>query len=53
MAPMNNTYAFATTADAASKLNIKTLSDLGKLNPSDLTFCIESEFSTRDDGFQA
>ena len=51
MAPMNDTYAFATTAAAASKFNIKTLSDLAKLKPSDLTFCIESEFSTRDDGF--
>ena len=51
MAPMNDTYAFATTADVASKLKVSTLSDLAKLNPSDLTFCIESEFSTRDDGF--
>ncbi|NMM34090.1 MAG: glycine betaine ABC transporter substrate-binding protein [Phycicoccus sp.] len=51
MAPMNDTYAFATTADVASKLTVSSLSDLAKINPSDLTFCIESEFSTRDDGF--
>lgn len=51
MAAMNDTYAFATPADTASKLGVSKLSDLAKLQPSDLTFCIESEFSTRDDGF--
>jgi osmoprotectant transport system substrate-binding protein len=54
MAPMNDTYAFAYRASAASDLNVKTLSDLAALShsdPSKATFCIESEFSTRDDGF--
>jgi len=51
MAPMNDTYAFATRPDIASKLNVTKLSDLSKLPVGDLTFCIESEFSTRDDGF--
>ena len=50
-APMNDTYAFATRAGQAAKLGVHTLSDLAKLSPSDATFCIESEFSTRDDGF--
>lgn len=51
MAPMNDTYAFATKADTATKLGVTKLSDLSKLPESDMTFCIESEFSTRDDGF--
>lgn len=53
-APMNDTYAFATRAGEADKLNVHTLSDLAtlaKANPSAATFCIESEFSTRNDGF--
>ena len=54
MAPMNDTYAFAVKPDVATKLNVKTLSDVAKVaanDPSQATFCIESEFSTRDDGF--
>jgi osmoprotectant transport system substrate-binding protein len=51
MAPMNDTYAFATKADVATKLNVSKLSDLSKVATADQTFCIESEFSTRDDGF--
>jgi osmoprotectant transport system substrate-binding protein len=54
MAPMNDTYAFATRADTAAKLGVNTLSDLANLartKPKEATFCIESEFSTRDDGF--
>jgi len=53
-APMNDTYAFATRAGQADKLNVHSLSDLATLaksNPAEATFCIESEFSTRDDGF--
>ncbi|MFI1561595.1 glycine betaine ABC transporter substrate-binding protein [Streptomyces sp. NPDC020490] len=53
-APLNNTYAFAVRKDKAEKLGVKTLSDLAELSrskPNEATFCIESEFSTRDDGF--
>lgn len=53
-APLNNTYAFAVKKDTADKLNVHSLSDLATLaksDPKDATFCIESEFSTRDDGF--
>lgn len=50
-APMNDTYALATRAGEADKLGVHSLSDLAKLPPSDATYCIESEFSTRDDGF--
>lgn len=50
-APLNNTYAFAVLSSKAKKLGVKTLSDVAKLPKADQTFCIESEFSTRDDGW--
>ncbi|SFN62093.1 glycine betaine ABC transporter substrate-binding protein [Mycetocola miduiensis] len=50
-APFNNTYAFATRADTAKELGITTLSDVAGLPGEKQTFCIESEFSTRDDGW--
>jgi osmoprotectant transport system substrate-binding protein len=50
-APLNNTYAFAIRSSEAKKLGVKTLSDVAKLPKKDQTFCIESEFSTRDDGW--
>ena len=50
-APLNNTYAFAIRADKAEELGVKTLSDVAKLPADEQTFCIESEFSTRDDGW--
>ncbi|WP_226345980.1 glycine betaine ABC transporter substrate-binding protein [Agilicoccus flavus] len=51
-APMNNTYAFATRQDTAAKLGVKTLSDLSKVAPAQRTFCVDSEFAARSDGFQ-
>ncbi|WP_426518007.1 glycine betaine ABC transporter substrate-binding protein [Diaminobutyricibacter sp. McL0618] len=50
-APLNNTYAFAIKSSAAKKLGVTSLSDVAKLQQNDQTFCIESEFSTRDDGW--
>jgi len=50
-APLNNTYAFAIRQDKAEELGVTTLSDVAALDPSEQTFCIESEFSTRDDGW--
>lgn len=50
-APFNNTYAFAIRSSEAKNLGVKTLSDVAKLPAEDQTFCIESEFSTRDDGW--
>jgi osmoprotectant transport system substrate-binding protein len=53
-APFNNTYAIAARSEFAQQNNIKTSTDLAnyvKANPSQATFCVESEFSTRDDGF--
>ncbi|MFJ4224470.1 glycine betaine ABC transporter substrate-binding protein [Microbacterium sp. NPDC089695] len=50
-APFNNTYAFAVRKSEADELGVKTLSDVAGLPSADQTFCIESEFSTRDDGW--
>ncbi|MDO8337168.1 MAG: glycine betaine ABC transporter substrate-binding protein [Microcella sp.] len=50
-APLNNTYAFAIRADKAEELGVSSLSDIAGLPVEEQTFCIESEFSTRDDGF--
>ncbi len=50
-APLNNTYAFAIRQDKAEELGVEKLSDIAALDPAEQTFCIESEFSTRDDGW--
>lgn len=50
-APMNNTYAFAIRESEAERLNVTKLSDLARLSKDDLTFCVESEFASRNDGF--
>jgi osmoprotectant transport system substrate-binding protein len=53
-APFNNTYAIATRAAFAQQNNLKTDTDVAnyvKAHPDQATFCVESEFSTRDDGF--
>lgn len=53
-AEFNNTYSIAFPTEAAADLGNPTkMSDLGTLisdNPAAATFCVESEFSTRDDG---
>ncbi|MGB0099073.1 MAG: glycine betaine ABC transporter substrate-binding protein [Nocardioides sp.] len=53
-AEFNNTYGLAYSSAAADELGSPTtISDLGGLldtDPSAVTLCVESEFSTRDDG---
>lgn len=51
--PLNNTYALAIRSEKAEELGVKTLSDVAELartKPEEVTICIETEFSTRDDG---
>jgi osmoprotectant transport system substrate-binding protein len=51
--PFDNTYAIAVHESAAEELGIERISDLQGLldeNPDEATFCIASEFATRDDG---
>ncbi|MGO1911608.1 MAG: glycine betaine ABC transporter substrate-binding protein [Corynebacterium sp.] len=50
--PMNNTYGFAATSDRAAELGVENLSDVAELPPEELTFCVESEFESRNDGFE-
>lgn len=50
-ADFNNTYALAIRESEGEKLGVETLSDVAALPEADQTFCIESEFSTRDDGW--
>lgn len=50
-APMNNTYGFAGPSETIKKLGITKLSELAKVPKEDLTFCVESEFNNRNDGF--
>lgn len=50
-APMNNTYAFAIRESEADRLGVTKLSDLERLPKQELTFCVESEFASRNDGF--
>ena len=51
-APMNNTYAFAIRESKAKQLDVTKLSQLKDLPRKELTFCVESEFAKRNDGFQ-
>jgi osmoprotectant transport system substrate-binding protein len=51
-AAVNNTYAFAIRSEKAAELGIKTLSDVAKLPASEQTFCVESEFASRPDGWE-
>ncbi|WP_367127356.1 glycine betaine ABC transporter substrate-binding protein [Saccharothrix sp. HUAS TT1] len=51
---VNNTYAFAVTADYARAHDLRTTSDMVELiarDPSQGVFCLETEFTSRDDGF--
>ncbi|RJQ90660.1 glycine betaine ABC transporter substrate-binding protein [Amycolatopsis panacis] len=54
--PLNDQYAFATTEAYAAKNNLKTTTDLAnflKSNPDQARFCLETEFTSRQDGFPA
>jgi len=50
-AQANNTYAFAIRSEAAAELGgISTLSEIAALPVEERTFCVESEFASRNDG---
>lgn len=51
-APMNNTYGFAVRRAEAERLGIARLSQLQDLPVPERTFCVESEFFSRNDGFR-
>ncbi|MGH3446839.1 MAG: glycine betaine ABC transporter substrate-binding protein [Nocardioidaceae bacterium] len=49
--PENNTYALAIREKKGKQLGITKLSQLKDLPKKELTFCVESEFAHRNDGF--
>ncbi|MGY1750014.1 glycine betaine ABC transporter substrate-binding protein [Modestobacter sp. SYSU DS0511] len=52
-AEANNTYAFAVRSEAVDELGgVAALSDVAELPVEERTFCVESEFATRVDGFE-
>jgi osmoprotectant transport system substrate-binding protein len=51
MSPVNDKYAIAANADVVRKYGVHTLSQLAKVDPSAVTFCLETEFASRNDGF--
>jgi osmoprotectant transport system substrate-binding protein len=51
-APMNNTYGFATPTETLEELGISKLSEVADLPVDQRTFCVESEFKNRNDGFE-
>lgn len=50
--PMNNTYAFAIREDKGEELGITAMSEFADLPPEELTFCVQAEFASRNDGFE-
>lgn len=50
-APLNNSYAFAVRESEVQRLGIDALSGLGRLAKAELTFCVDDEFASRNDGF--
>ena len=50
-ANLNDTYAFAASAETAQRLGVASLSDVAKLPVADRTFCVDDEFFSRSDGF--
>ncbi|MGE4427916.1 MAG: glycine betaine ABC transporter substrate-binding protein [Solirubrobacteraceae bacterium] len=54
-APLNNTYALAVKEEKAEELGITSLAEIEDVlasdRGSDLTFCVDSEFANREDGF--
>ena len=51
MTSFNDTYAWAITKANATKYGIKTYSDLAKKLPAGSSWCVESEFQGRPDGW--
>ena len=54
LAPMNDTYAIAESQQVRQKYGVTNVSQLAALanrDPSVATFCLESEFASRNDGF--
>lgn len=51
-APMNNSYGFAVTRENSEKLGLTKMSQFGSVPAKERSFCVESEFANRNDGFE-
>ncbi|MEU8222826.1 glycine betaine ABC transporter substrate-binding protein [Kribbella sp. NPDC048915] len=51
-APMNNSYGFAMTREESERTKVTKLSQIESLPAKERTFCVESEFANRNDGFE-
>lgn len=49
---VNNTYSIAVTQQTSEELGVSKLSELADLDESELTFCLDAEFASRNDGFE-
>lgn len=50
---VDNTYTFAVNQDAAKRLGVEKNTDIPKIvaeHPEDATFCVDTEFASRNDG---
>ncbi|MCC9195466.1 glycine betaine ABC transporter substrate-binding protein [Arthrobacter sp. zg-Y820] len=50
-AELNNTYALAMSRERAEELGVSSISELASLPVNELTFCVDAEFNSRQDGF--
>lgn len=48
---LNNTYAFATSAEFGEETGITEMSEISELDEEDQSFCVDAEFAARNDGF--
>ncbi|MFC9974671.1 glycine betaine ABC transporter substrate-binding protein [Spirillospora sp. NPDC127200] len=51
-APLNDTYAIAVTPASQARYGLKDLADMAKVPVAQRTFCVESEFFSRNDGMR-
>ncbi|WP_019629818.1 glycine betaine ABC transporter substrate-binding protein [Actinomadura atramentaria] len=51
-AQLNNTYSIAVNQQARQRFGLRTLSDMAKVPVAQRTFCVESEFFSRNDGMR-
>lgn len=49
---LNNTYAMAMTQERSEELGVTQMSDMSDIDESELTFCMDAEFASRNDGFE-
>lgn len=51
LSPLNDTFALAVTEQSAQKYDLASIGDLANVPPDERTFCLGTEFFSREDGF--